>query len=348
MVELEGRAVSGYFEDAGRRVLAGQALGRDEAMELGRRVGALPAQGGEAARALLDAARRVKEHHFGRRVGLCSIVNARSGSCSENCAFCAQSAHHRARQRGACREYPFIGLEAIVRAARAAREAGATRFGIVTSGKALGGADFQELLRAVAAVRGLGLAADASVGILPRRSLEALRDAGLGAYHHNLETARSFFGRICTTHAYDDDVDTVRHAVDLGLYVCSGGLFGLGEGWEHRVELALELRALGVPSVPVNFLTPIPGTPLEGRALLPADEALRIVALLRLLLPDRHIRICGGRPAVLGVRKAELLTCGASGIMVGDYLTTPGESVAADLADLERLGLVPEPAPPAS
>lgn len=180
MVELEGRAVSGYFEDAGRRVLAGQALGRDEAMELGRRVGALPAQGGEAARALLDAARQVKEHHFGRRVGLCSIVNARSGSCSENCAFCAQSAHHHARRRGACREYPFIGLEAIVRAARAAREAGATRFGIVTSGKALGGADFQELLRAVAAVRGLGLFADASVGILPRRSLEALRDAGSG------------------------------------------------------------------------------------------------------------------------------------------------------------------------
>jgi biotin synthase len=340
MVELEGRAVSGYFEDVGRRVLAGEILDRAQAGELGRRAGEAGADG---ARELLDAARRVKEHHFGQRIGLCSIVNARSGSCSEDCAFCAQSAHHRAGQRGACREYPFIGLEAIVRAARAARAAGATRLGIVTSGKALGGADFQELLRAVAAVRELGLAADASVGILDRGRLEALRDAGLGAYHHNLETARSFFARICTTHAYDDDVDTVRHAVALGLYVCSGGLFGMGETWAQRVELALELRGLGVPSVPVNFLTPIPGTPLEARPLLDADEALRIVALLRLLLPDRHIRICGGRPAVMGARKAELLTCGASGLMTGDYLTTPGEPAAADLADLERLGLAPEP-----
>ena len=191
-------------------------------------------------------------------------------------------------------------------------------------------------------IKSLGLFADASVGILRAEQLIALRDAGLDAYHHNLETARSFFPQICTTHAYDEDVTTARAALNAGLTVCCGGLFGMGETWDHRVELALELRELGVHSVPVNFLTPIPGTPLENRGVLSPEEAVKITALLRFILPEQHIRICGGRPAVFGDRKAEVLACGASGLMIGDYLTTAGGDAATDLEDIRRLGLRPE------
>ncbi len=334
MVELEGPDVR-YFEDLAARVLAGEPLDEAGAYELGRAVARAE---GDAARALLDAAHRVKEQAYPGVVGLCSIVNAKSGSCSEDCAFCAQSAHHDTD----CGEYPFIGAEAILDAAARMQAAGASRFSVVTSGKALAGRDFDGLVQAIRGIRALGMRADASVGILSAERLRMLRAAGLDAYHHNLETARSFFPQICTTHDYDEDVATVRAALAAGLTVCCGGLFGLGETWDHRVELALELRALGVHSVPVNFLTPIPGTRAGARPVMRPEEALKTVALLRLLLPEKHIRICGGRPAVFGPRKAELLTCGASGLMIGDYLTTRGEDAASDLDDLRRLGLAPE------
>ena len=148
---------------------------------------------------------------------------------------------------------------------------------------------------------------------------------------------------MCTTHEYDEDVRAVRAGVEAGLYVCSGGIFGIGESWDDRVELALLLRELDVPSVPMNFLHPIPGTPLEDRAPLSPGEALKTVALYRFLLPDRNLRICGGRLTVFGAeRKAELLTAGASGLMVGDYLTTKGGDADDDMSDITRAGLIPE------
>ncbi|WP_461209713.1 biotin synthase BioB [Desulfocurvus sp. DL9XJH121] len=335
MVELEGREVTISYDDLAARIIGGEPLSRDEAYDLGGRVG--DARDGEA-REICAAALRIKEAAFPGVVSLCAIVNAKSGRCSENCAFCAQSAHHET----GCAEYPFLGAARILEAARRMREAGAARFSVVTSGKALTGRDFEELLAAVRGIRALGLAADASVGILKPEQFKALADAGLAIYHHNLETARSFFPRICTTHAYDEDVDTVRAALTAGLDVCCGCLFGMGETWAHRVELALELRSLGVGSVPVNFLTPIPGTRLADRPVMAPEEALKIVALMRFILPAAHLRICGGRPAVFGARKAELLACGASGLMIGDYLTTPGEDAASDLEDLHALGLRPE------
>lgn len=322
------------FGELAARILGGEPLEADEAYALGRRVA--EARGADA-RALAEAAVRIKEAAFPGTMSLCAIVNAKSGKCSENCAFCAQSAHHST----GCGEYPFLGARRILEAARAMKAAGASRFSVVTSGKALTGRDFAELVEAVRGIRELGLAADASVGILPPGRLEELRRAGLDAYHHNLETARSFFPEICTTHAYDEDVDTVRAALAAGLTVCSGVLFGMGETWDQRVELALELRDLGVHSVPVNFLTPIPGTRLENRPVMTPEEAVKSTALLRFILPDRHIRICGGRPAVFGERRAEILACGASGLMIGDYLTTPGGDAASDIADIARLGLRP-------
>ncbi len=183
---------------------------------------------------------------------------------------------------------------------------------------------------------------DLSPGILDWAQLKTLKDAGLKGYHHNLETSASFFPRMCTTHAYEEDVAAVRAGIEAGLYVCSGGIFGIGETWDDRVELALLLRELGVQSVPINFLHPIPGTPLEYRHTLSPEEALKIVALYRFILPDRALRICGGRLAVFGQeRKQELLGSGASGLMVGDYLTTSGGDVESDLREIKHAGLTP-------
>ncbi|EGB15908.1 biotin synthase [Pseudodesulfovibrio mercurii] len=297
----------------------------------------LIAQAQERLPELLGHARRIREARFGNRVGLCAIVNAKSGTCSEDCAFCAQSGHHAAHSP----EYPLLPTGEIAAAADRARASGATRFGIVASGKLVGGRDLDGFERAVRAVAGVGLTPDLSPGLLDRAQLARLKRAGLAGYHHNLETSATHFPRMCTTHAYQEDVDAVRAGLDAGLYVCSGGIFGIGETWDDRVELALLLRELGVPSVPMNFLTPIPGTPLEHRAPLAPEEALAIVALYRFLLPDRHLRICGGRPTVFGEARLEPLTAGADGLMIGDYLTTRGNDAASDLEDMRRAGLAP-------
>lgn len=320
-----------FFADLADRVLAGEPLTASDIKNIAH-------ASGEDAEALCRAALKVKEHHFGKTVGFCSIINAKSGSCSENCRFCAQSGHHTTNSP----HYPFVGAEKILEAARVMKGAGASRFSVVTSGKGFTDADFDGLLEAVRGIRALGMHADASVGILPKEKLDALKEAGLTGYHHNLETARSFFPSICTTHNYDEDVQTVRDAVNAGLYVCCGGLFGMGESWAQRAELAETIRDLGAQSVPINFLHPIPGTPLEARPVLSAEEASKIVALLRLMLPEKHIRICGGRPAVFGDDRTRVLLCGASGLMIGDYLTVKGNDVHADMADVKKLGLVPE------
>ena len=317
-----------------RAVLAGDPL---EGEELASFVDAVAMASGETLTELLRCAQNIRQERLGRHVSLCAIVNAKSGRCSEDCAFCAQSAHFRTTAP----IHPFLTPDEIENAARAMRELGATRFGIVSSGLALSDDDFFLLLESVRRVAALGLCADASCGLVTPERFAALKIAGLSAYHHNLETSRGFFPAICTTHDYEQDVQAVRDALTAGLCVCSGGIFGLGESWEQRAELALTLRELGVSSVPVNFLTPIPGTPMADRPPLSPDEALKIVALLRFLLPDAHLRICGGRATVFGRAGAiEPLDAGASGLMIGDYLTTSGPDVESDR---QALGLCPRP-----
>ena len=289
---------------------------------------------GPALASLLTGARDIRLARLGRSVSLCAIVNARSGRCSENCAFCAQSSHFDT----SAPVYPFLPQTNILAAAQAMRSVGATRFGIVLSGASPTTRDFGLLLEAVRGVADLGMHADASCGLLEANEFDSLKRAGLSAYHHNLETARSFFPSICSTHNYDQDVAAVKTALDAGLYVCSGGIFGLGESWAQRAELALTLRELGVPSVPVNFLHPIPGTPMAGRAPLDPVEALKIVALLRFLLPDAHLRICGGRQTVFAEKGLAPMETGGSGLMIGDYLTTKGLEAAADVDGLRQLG----------
>jgi biotin synthase len=286
---------------------------------------------------LFASATRVREHAFGQRVSLCAIVNAKSGLCPEDCAFCAQSAHHSTNAA----VYPLLDEAQLLDGAKAAAACGAGCYGIVTSGSGIrAGEELERVCTVIRKIRAEGLIAPgASLGTLDLHAVRALKDAGLVTYHHNLETSRSFFPAICTTHSYDDDVATVRMAKQAGLRVCSGGLFGLGESMAQRVELAFTLKELDVDSVPVNFLDPVAGTPLAGISSLSPLECLHTVALFRMILPDRHITICGGREKNLRELQSWLFLAGASGIMTGNYLTKEGRQPETDRQMIADLGL---------
>ncbi len=271
---------------------------------------------------------KLRDRFTGASVKTCAIVNARSGHCSEDCIFCAQSAHYGTQAP----VFPFIDISGIERAAKRVKELGVERFSIVSSGLSPTPEEFQKIKQAVALVSAMGLQADVSVGCLSYERLVELKNVGLASYHHNLETSRSFFPNVCTTHSYDEDVNAIKEALRAGIEVCCGGIFGIGESWEDRYELAVLLRVLGVQSVPINFLNPVAGTPKEGTEVLAEEEAMRIISLYRFILPDRVLRICGGRNAVFktdGARKT--FSAGASGVMVGDYLTVKGTDISEDM-----------------
>jgi len=305
-----------------QKSLTGDALTLEEAREI------LLARGADLS-LILAGAHRLREASFGQRAELCSIINAKSGHCGENCAFCAQSSHHATTAP----VFPLRAKETIVAGARQAQHHGSRCFGIVTSGTRIAaGAELDVLLDAIREIRATTNVVPAvSLGLLDHATAKALVAAGCVTYHHNLETARSFFPRICTTHDYEDDVRTIRIAKDAGLQVCCGGIFGLGESLDQRIELALTLRELDVDSVPVNFLNPIAGTPLANHPALPPLDCLRIVAMLRYLLPDKRIAVCGGRQSNLRELQSWIFMAGASGVMVGDYLTTSGRRMDEDL-----------------
>lgn len=278
----------------------------------------------------------VRERAFGRSVEVCMIANAKCGRCANDCAFCTQSAHHGTQVE----VFPLVDAETLLAEARIAERAGASRFGIVTGGATV---DTRELVRIAETIRAIGNACNlrvcASLGTLTDEQLAFLKDAGLSRYHHNLETSESFYPRICTTQTWRSRFETVRHAKEAGLETCSGALFGMGENWDERKALAESLRELGVESVPINFLDPRPGTPLAGHPLLDAEEALRIIALFRLVLPRASLRVCGGRTKILRDRQPELVAAGADAIMSGNYLTTGGATPERDRAMIESLGL---------
>lgn len=310
------------LSDITDRVLAGGNVTENEAHAM------LSVRSAELTQ-LMAGAHRLRERTFGDRVELCSIINAKSGRCAENCAFCAQSSHHRTDAP----VYPLKSHHEIVAGARQAAAEGSHCYGIVTSGTRVSpGAEFEQVLSAIREIRATtSIEPSASLGLLDDTTARALAEAGCATYHHNLETARSFFPSICTTHDYDEDVRTVRLAKAAGMKVCCGGIFGLGESPAQRVELALTLRELDVDSVPLNFLNPIPGTPLaDMRDLTPLD-CIRIIAMFRFLLPQKRISVCGGREANLREFQSWIFMAGASGTMVGNYLTTCGRSRETDL-----------------
>lgn len=286
---------------------------------------------------LFVEATRIREHYFKKTVSLCSIINAKSGCCPENCCFCAQSSHNTA----APQMYPLVSADELVAGAEQAASQGASCFGIVTSGTTMESKDELSIVaEAVGRIDGISqLSPSCSLGIMGFDTLSMLKEAGMATYHHNLETSRSFFPMICSTHAYENDVATIRAAKEAGLRVCSGGIFGLGETFAQRIEMAVTLRELEVDSVPVNFLDPVPGTPLEQADYLTPLECLTIIAVYRFMLPDRHITVCGGRERNLRELQSWIFMAGASGMMTGNYLTKTGRNPEQDRRMIADLGL---------
>lgn len=281
----------------------------------------------EANDEVMDVASEVREHFFSNVIDLCSIVNAKSGICGEDCAFCAQS---RVSSADIVR-YPLIPPERTIAAADTAKKNGARRFGIVTSGRNLVTEELLKICESAVEIRGkIGIEVDVSAGLIERKGAEMLREAGISHYNHNLETSPEFFPRLCTTHTFDERLNTLRILKEVGFELCSGGIFGLGESDRDRIELAFLLKSLGVKSIPVNFLHPIPGTPLENMPTLSPSFALRIISLFRLINPSATIRLCGGRDYILGEFQRLIFKAGANATMIGNYLTTAGNRPEED------------------
>ena len=286
---------------------------------------------------LLAGAQRIRSAFKSSDSFTCGIVNAKSGKCSENCAFCAQSKYHET----SAPIYPLLDKAALLERARILEDAGASRYGIVTSGMALSDKELDTVCEAALAITTqTSIHVCGSLGQLSSSMATRLREAGFSSYHHNLETSRSYFPHICSTHAYDEDIQSVQNALAAGFRVCSGGIFGLGESREQRVELACTLRDLAVPSVPMNFLTPVAGTRLQDQPLLEPFEALRAIAVFRFLLPAQDILIAGGRENTLNEFQPLIPMAGANGLMIGNYLTTSGRNMTDDMAMLRSLGVL--------
>jgi len=285
---------------------------------------------------LMAGADRIRKTFRGNEVEVCAISNVRSGNCSENCSFCAQSGHHKT----AGPKYDYIPEATLVEQAKRARSWGASDIGIVSKGWGVRSAKEKTQLKGY--LEQLQQQTDigrcASLGAIDRDTADMLKDMGLENYHHNLESAKSFFPNVCSTHSYQENIDTIKHARDAGLRVCAGGILGMGESLDQRIELAETLRDIGVESVPLNFLNPVAGTPMGDRPTMPPMEILKSIATFRYLLPQAEIRIAGGRQ-FLGDMQSMMFMAGASGVMIGDYLTTPGRKVEDDLAMLDDLNL---------
>lgn len=285
---------------------------------------------------LMACADRIRQAFRGQEIEVCAISNVRSGNCSENCSFCSQSGHHKT----AAPVYDYIAADKLVEQAREARQWGASDFGVVSKGWGVrSGKEHEKLREYFAAMDEYSdIGRCASLGVLNEQTAKTLKEYGLENYHHNLETAESFFHKVCTTHTYQENIDTIRHAREAGLRVCAGGILGMGENAEQRIELAMTLRELGVESVPLNFLNPQEGTPMGDIEPMQPMDILQHIAVFRFMLPRAEIRIAGGR-AFLGDMQSMIFMAGASGIMIGNYLTTAGRKVEDDLQMFRDLQL---------
>jgi biotin synthase len=326
---MPGQEIGQYAE----KVSAGESLTRKEINRLAQ------CDTPEEIMALIFQADTIRRRFKGEAIDLCSIINAKSGRCTEDCRFCAQSAQHPTR----IARYPLLPEEELLAAAEQARTSGAGRFSLVTSGRSLlKPGELERICRVISTLRDRkALSPCASLGLLTPDQARALQEAGLARYHHNLETGPKFYGAICTTHTFADRVKTLEIARAQGFSLCSGGIFGLGETLADRIDLALTLRKLRVDSVPLNFLNPIPRTPLEHQPPLPPLEILKSIALFRFILPRADIRSCGGREKALRSLQPFMYLAGCNGTMIGNYLTTTGRSPAADLQEILDLGLKP-------
>lgn len=325
--ELDANPVSGteVMALADKVIATGEGVSEAEAVSLAA----------ASLDALKDAAERITKACASRRFDTCSIINGKSGKCPEDCKWCAQSAHYHAH----IHEYPLVSYEKLSEAAEFSRSKGIGRFSIVTSGKRLKPGEVEQLcssVRELAAKTDIRLCL--SAGLLSEEDLRIFREAGISRYHCNLESSPSFFGRLCTTHTQEEKISTLKAAVKAGLEICSGGIIGMGETMEQRIELAFTLRNLGVKSVPINILSPIPGTPLENRPLIPEEDVLRTIALFRFILPDAALRFAGGRARLSAEATLEAYRIGINASIMGDMLTTAGADIDTDMDRIRAAG----------
>lgn len=324
--------ISTLIRSAGEKVLGGGRLTMGE---------------GQGLMALTDPAdilelgswaNRVRAKYTGNACQLCALVNAKAGECAENCRFCSQSGHWQTD----ISTYPLMSPQAILERAQQAESFGATRFCLVTATRALRDQDLPTIVEAVRLIRAqTSLAAECSLGFVTDEQLAQLTQAGMTRYNHNLETCESNFPHICTTHTYQDRVNTLKQLKAHGVERCAGGILGLGETPQQRLELAFALAELEVECVPVNVLNPRPGTPLEGAAPPAPLEVIKTVAIFRLILPWAIIELAGGRELNVRDLQSLALLCGANGLIIGSYLTTIGRQPSEDLQLVQDLGLEP-------
>lgn len=283
---------------------------------------------------LCNAANELRNYFCGNSFDICTIINGKSGRCSEDCKYCAQSSHYKV----SIEDYPLLSSEELLKGAKYNQEKGILRYSIVTSGKRLSDTEVDKICESYSQIKEeCGISLCASHGLLSYESFKKLKDAGVDRYHNNLETSRRNFSNICTTHTYDDKIAAIKNAQKAGLTVCSGGILGLGETMEDRIDMALDIRDLGVKSIPINILNPILGTPYEGSEILSTEEVRRVVSIFRFILPDGAIRLAGGR-GLIDKRGKTTFTSGANAAISGDMLTTAGISIQDDMKMIEELG----------
>jgi len=319
----------------GSRVLAGELIGRDDALWL------FHLESSADILDLLSWANRIREHFKGNKIHLCSIVNVKAGGCSENCRFCSQSAAYQTESP----RYGLVETEPVLQAAQEANQNGVTALGLVAAWRGLEeGPVLDEICNRLEELKRSGKTRpDASLGIIKDQKIaDRLKESGLECYNHNLESSRRFFPEVCTTHTYDERVQTIKHLKEAGIKICSGGILGMGETREDRCDLAFSLRELGAHIVPINILNPIDGTPMASREPLPPLEILKSIACFRFILPRQEIMIAGGRAVNLREAQSMIFMAGASALMVGNYLTTLNQPVEKDLQMLKDLGLDPK------
>lgn len=283
---------------------------------------------------LAVTANEIRKFLCGNKFDLCTIINGKSGRCQENCKYCAQSVHFNTD----IIEYNILHSNKIINSAISNYNKGVHRFSVVTSGRTLNNNEVDTLCKTYSKLKetcSIGLCA--SHGLLKYEDLKWLKDSGVKRYHNNLETSRKFFAKICSTHTYDDKIETIKNAKKAGLEICSGGIIGLGETMEDRIDMAFTLRELSVDSVPVNVLNPIKGTPLENQEILSYEEVIKTLAIFRFILPTVQIRLAGGR-ALLGDKGKKALMSGVNGVISGDMLTTLGIETSEDIKMIKNLG----------
>ncbi len=321
------QATTSIVSEWKERVLKGEVVTKETAMLLAE----------QPLEELCTAADEIRQACCGNGFDICTIINGKSGRCSEDCKYCAQSAHYTTRVN----EYPLLDTKEILEQAVYNDERGVLRYSIVTSGRRLSEKDVDKVCESIREIRAkTNVAVCVSFGLIGEKEFRKLKEAGASRVHCNLESSRRYFPEICTTHTFDEKIETLKAARRAGLSICSGGIMGLGETMEDRIDMVLAARELGVKSVPVNILNPIPGTPYEHNPRLTEDEIRRIVAVFRFLIPDGSIRMAGGR-GLLADKGRKCFQSGANAAISGDMLTTSGITIERDMQMLAELGYVP-------